>query len=218
MKKGILLAIIMCLLLTGCGKDPLSQQLIDDIAALGEITLEDEKAIIELENTYISMTDKQKNQVDNYIDLYNAKKEIEKLKEEEEARIQAEEEARIQAEEALMSSTPYKEAIMIISDLKSRLYNPDSFQLRLVAHKKIENSIYDYFYIEYGGMNKIGGIVIKDLAAEFKNGELINLVNRDMDNYRDTEKFFDIEEMFTKHDSVYTELDIEKILKYISAE
>ena len=86
MKKILLWVVSGLVLLTGCSKDPLSQRMIDDIKSIGDVTLDDEDLIIDLENTYAEMTDKQKNQVNNYIDLKDARKELDTLKESQEER------------------------------------------------------------------------------------------------------------------------------------
>ena len=82
MKKKILILFMSAMvLLTGCSKDPLSKQVSEEISQLGDdVTLDDEDTIIELENTYQNMTDKQKNQVKNYTDLREAGKKINELK------------------------------------------------------------------------------------------------------------------------------------------
>ncbi len=81
MKKKILILLMSVMVLTGCSKDSLSKQVSEEISQLGEdVTLDDEDTIIELENTYENMTDKQKNQVKNYADLREAEKKISELK------------------------------------------------------------------------------------------------------------------------------------------
>lgn len=80
MKKKILILLMSAMVLTGCSKDPLSKQVSEEISQLGEdVTLDDEGKVMELEQTYENMTDKQKNQVKNYTDLREARKKIDKL-------------------------------------------------------------------------------------------------------------------------------------------
>ena len=100
MKKRILCLLIGVTMLfsVGCGKkeeeiDPIAQDTIDKIETLGDITLDDEDMIVKLEKTYSEMTEKQKNQVKNYIDLKNAREELDELKEQEEAEKEAEKDA-----------------------------------------------------------------------------------------------------------------------------
>ena len=77
MKKKMLILFISAMVLTGCSKDPLSKQVSEEISQLGEnVTLDDEGKVMELEQTYENMTDKQKNQVKNYTDLREARKSI----------------------------------------------------------------------------------------------------------------------------------------------
>ena len=79
-KKMLILFISFTILLSGCQKDPLSEQVSQEISQLENVTLDDEDTVTELENTYENMTDKQKNQVKNYVALREAKKKIEELK------------------------------------------------------------------------------------------------------------------------------------------
>ena len=79
-KKMLILFISSTILLSGCQKDPLSEQVSQEISQLENVTLDDEDTVTELENTYENMTDKQKNQVKNYVALREARKKIEELK------------------------------------------------------------------------------------------------------------------------------------------
>lgn len=73
-------AVILSFALTGCGKDAAAQKVQDDINSIGEVTLDDESLIEETYETYNTLTDKQKNQVDNYADLLAARDKIDELK------------------------------------------------------------------------------------------------------------------------------------------
>lgn len=84
MKKVIILGLISVMFLTACGKDAVAQKVQDDIASIGEVTLEDEYLIEKTYETYNTLTDKQKNQVNNYADLLEARDRIVELKVEEE--------------------------------------------------------------------------------------------------------------------------------------
>lgn len=78
---SILLLMSMLLIMCACGKpDKKTQQLIDDIAALGEYDLSQEASIQELMNTYESLSDKQKKNVSNYETLDLAQKAMGNLK------------------------------------------------------------------------------------------------------------------------------------------
>lgn len=82
MKKLVIWSAVVLLsfTLTGCGKDAVAQKVQDDISSIGEVTLEDESFIDETYEIYNTLTDKQKNQVDNYEDLLSAKDRIDQLK------------------------------------------------------------------------------------------------------------------------------------------
>ena len=62
--------------------DPVSQNMIEDIDSIGEVSLEDEELITKLTERYSSLTDEQKSQVTNYATLLTASDELEKLIEE----------------------------------------------------------------------------------------------------------------------------------------
>ena len=83
-KNFTLMCLFLCIMLfvCACGKeiDPVSQKVMDDIESIGEITLEDEELIIKIKDTYNSLSDNQKDQVENYIDLLEAEEKLEELK------------------------------------------------------------------------------------------------------------------------------------------
>ena len=60
--------------------DPVAQNLIDLIKTIGTVELDDEALISKINTRYSQMTEKQKNQVYNYIDVINAEDELELLK------------------------------------------------------------------------------------------------------------------------------------------
>lgn len=158
----LLVAIIF--VFAGCSKDPLAEDMIEKIDSIGEVTLEDEDLISELEQTYSEMTDKQKNQVSNYVDLKDARDDLDQLIEEEQQ----------EAEEALLevvTNPPYSNAITICSAIKQSLYNPDSLQIYEVEVH------HDYDYkVDYSGENKLGGTTRTSLIAIFtSDGEILHI-------------------------------------------
>ena len=95
--KLIFLFFVVLLISVGCGKedvDPLSQDTMDKIDTIGDVTIEDQKLIENLMETYSQMTDEQKNQVKNYVTLKNDKEKLDELLEAkaEEEKAKAEEE------------------------------------------------------------------------------------------------------------------------------
>lgn len=149
MKKRILCLLIGVTMLfsVGCGKkeeeiDPIAQDTIDKIEILGDITLDDEDMIVKLEKTYSEMTEKQKNQVKNYIDLKNAREELDELKEKEAA-----EEAALQDEKYLEVREYYSEVDKAISAIKKELKNQSSLVVNDVLVESVDgnkpnNSLY----------------------------------------------------------------------------
>lgn len=75
--------------------DPVSQKVIDDISSIGDVTIEDKELIERITEIYATLTDSQKEQVTNYIDLVNAQEKISELEKE---ASQAEEESKEEEE------------------------------------------------------------------------------------------------------------------------
>lgn len=165
-KKAIALLLVTMLSVTGCGVDPLSQDTMDKISSIGEVELSDQSLIEDLEKTYSEMTEKQKNQVKNYVDLKNARTELDDLIQEEEARKAAEEEKRLAEEAAqrdeIASSIPYSQAIDFCKSLKASCKDPSSFVLYDVVysiHTVDDGGSVNNYYIDYSAVNSFGGVV-----------------------------------------------------------
>ena len=102
-KQSVAMSLILSsVLLSGCTAkiDEVSQKMMDDINAIGTVEISDEDAIEKAEKLYGTLTDKQKEQVNNYADLLNARDELDKL---------LEEKAKKDAEEAEKAKVKYKE-------------------------------------------------------------------------------------------------------------
>lgn len=99
-KQCITMSLILSsVLLSGCATkiDEVSQKMMDDINAIGTVEISDEDAIEKAESLYSTLTDKQKEQVNNYTDLLNARDKLDKLLEEK-AKKDAEEAEKAKAE------------------------------------------------------------------------------------------------------------------------
>ncbi|SCY68636.1 hypothetical protein SAMN02910292_02490 [Lachnospiraceae bacterium XBB2008] len=82
--KSILL-ILICVSLIGCGaKDPVAERMIQDIDSIGEVSFDDKEKIEQLFERYSVLTDKQKEQVTNYVVLLDAMDEMNSLEDFEE--------------------------------------------------------------------------------------------------------------------------------------
>lgn len=87
MRKLFILSIICILLLfllTACGKSENVQAVDDKIQAIGTVTLDSENAIIDAEEGYTALTDKEKKQVEYYQTLKEARNKYDSLASEKE--------------------------------------------------------------------------------------------------------------------------------------
>lgn len=147
--------ILSSVLLSGCANkiDEVSQKMMDDINAIGTVEISDEETIEKAEKLYGTLTDKQKEQVNNYADLLNARDELDKLLEEkakkdaeeadrlaEEERKAEEEKAEKERQEKLASYTPeVKYCARAIITVKRALKNPDSMVVHSFYYGKTDN-------------------------------------------------------------------------------
>lgn len=216
--KKFIVCMIACgmSLCVGCESDPLSKQTVEQIDSIGEVDLDDEPLIVELENTYSEMTDKQKNQVKNYVDLKNARKELDILKEEESERIaESERQAEAERQERLneiANTPPYSPAIILCQTIKDSLQNPSSFQLYSIECSD-QTHILDgwYFYkVNYSGENRLGGTVREEIIASYGSdgfSQVYGEKNSGFDNKK---------ELYFNDNSTHTEeLDKDFILNYL---
>lgn len=75
MKKvfSVLLILALCLSLCACGKSKAVSNVESLIGAIGEVTVDSEAAVVEAEEAYNALTDKEKEEVENYADLVSAR-------------------------------------------------------------------------------------------------------------------------------------------------
>lgn len=132
--------------------DAVSQKIIDEIISIGEVTLEDEKKVLDTLELYKTLTDNQKEQVTNYIDLLNAQEKIEQLKE---LKLQVEKEKK---EKYLKIEREYYDYVTVaLSKLKADLKKAGTLELHEIIF------IYQYnaywVYIDYSAQNDYGNQV-----------------------------------------------------------
>ncbi|SEG33812.1 hypothetical protein SAMN04487934_11830 [Eubacterium ruminantium] len=168
--KYILLVIIMVFSLSACGKkekskpDAVAQKMIDDINSIGDVTIDDEDLINKLLTTYSTLTDKQKESVNNYNVLLEAQDELDNLlKEKSENEKKKEEEEKAALNEKLKEKH-MNYAIIISKEIRRKLYDPDSFHLIEVMYSDFTDGSVVYS-IHYSGANKLGGTADKNLIA-----------------------------------------------------
>lgn len=84
MKKVSVMMIVLLFVVTLCSCKSKEAQAVDDlILAIGEVSLESEESIIEAETAYQALTEKDQEKVENYAVLNDARKEYDRLAEEE---------------------------------------------------------------------------------------------------------------------------------------
>ena len=178
MKKKIICIMAVCaMVLAGCGSsgsssksiDKAAQKVMDDIDSIGEVELEDIELIEKIEKTYDTLTEKQKDQINNYADLLNARDDLDLLiKQEEEEQRKKEEEEKIaeekrikEEEEARRKSytEEVKFCVKAILTVKGMLKDPDSMQIHEFTYAEEISNEYKgkYFFIDISAKNGFGG-------------------------------------------------------------
>ena len=117
-KQCIAMSLILSsVLLSGCASkiDEVSQKMMDDINAIGTVEISDEETIEKAEKLYGTLTDKQKEQVNNYADLLNARDELDRLLEEK-AKKDAEEAEKAKAEKEKLYTDDIKKCARARND------------------------------------------------------------------------------------------------------
>lgn len=71
--------VVLCCILVGCGKSKPAKETEKLIAAIGDVTVDSEVAILAAEDYYETLTNDQKNEVDTYKALVDARKQYDKL-------------------------------------------------------------------------------------------------------------------------------------------
>lgn len=146
MKKLRMLIIMLttAVFISACGKtDPVAQRVMDEIASIGEVDMQDEEVIDEVMKTYETLTDKQKEQVSNYVDLLEAKDTIEELK-------NSEKEKYLNIEREF-----YPNIEKAIHELELSCIFPESLEIKEVIYKQ---GAVSFVYISYEAKNQIGSM------------------------------------------------------------
>ena len=141
--------------------DPVSVKVMSDIDSIGEVDIDDKVLIEKIERTYLTLTESQKEQVNNYAALLTARDSLDELIAAEEAEKKKEEEAKKKEEERQKTIDSYYtmgEAFCAkcIVALKNVLKNPESLQI--IQYSVGSNESRDFFFtIEYSAQNGFGG-------------------------------------------------------------
>jgi len=135
MKKNFLFVMIMTLclgILVGCGKSEAAQGVDDKIHKIGTVSLESENVIVEAEEAYSKLTDKEKKQLEYYQTLVDARNKYDILVKERKEK----EDKLVEEIEALISSKKIKNAKEKINELG------DNVALKEELTKKIQEKCY----------------------------------------------------------------------------
>ena len=169
MRKSIyiILVIIMVLSLSACGKkekskpDAVAQKMIDDINSIGDVTVDDEDLINRLLSTYSTLTEKQKESVNNYAILLEAQDklvEIKKKKAEDESKKEEEEQAN-KDKQFENQRKYYKLAQEGIDAIKSNTKHPGTFHVTGVFVTITADGKYNMVDVEFEAENDFGNSV-----------------------------------------------------------
>ena len=186
MKRKIVCVITVCFVaLSGCGSsesssrsiDKTAQKVIDDINGLGEIGLEDAELIEKIEKSYNVLTKEQKDQIDNYSDLLDARNNLDLLIEEENQKRKEEIKAKEEEEKKKLYTDEVKFCVKAILTVKGMLKNPNSMKLCEFAYNNGSDKYsgkykYNYIYLE-----------VSEQTSKWRNTKSIYLVTDDPDFY-----------------------------------
>lgn len=71
--KVVLISLTVAIILTSCGKSDAARSVDNQILSIGEVTIESEEVIAEIEQTYQKLSEKEKKTIDNYAQLKEAR-------------------------------------------------------------------------------------------------------------------------------------------------
>lgn len=144
-RLGTLIILMLTMIfISSCGKtDPVAQRIMDEITAIGEVELQDEEAINDIMKTYETLTDKQKDQVKNYIDLLEAKDTIEEIKNNEKEKYLS------------IEREFYPSIEKAIHNLELACIFPESLVIKEVIYKQ---GAVSFVYISYEAKNQVGSM------------------------------------------------------------
>ena len=162
LKKIFIISVLTTIvILTSCGKqadnevshqmDLVSQKVMDDINSIGDVSLEDEELINNILETYKTLTDNQKEQVKNYIDLLNAQDTITNLKKEKEMAEIAEKEKYLSIEREY-----YQVIKQAIANLKAECKFPNTLEIKEIIYYNFTSGS---IYISYSAENNLGNAI-----------------------------------------------------------
>ena len=163
--RKIVVITLLGIILTGCGEkeeeiDLLSQDMMNKIETIGDVTIEDKELIEDLMETYAGMTERQKDQVKNYLTLKNAKDELDVLLENQ----QAQDEAAQKEENELIFKEQRKHYDLVnegVMFLKSKCKHPASLKISgvIITYYLTGDTFGPDVNFEYSADNDLGNSV-----------------------------------------------------------
>lgn len=169
MKRTLLLIpvlVSMMLFVCSCGKSKPASTTEKLISEIGVVSLDSEGAIIEAEKNYAALTEKQKDQVDNYVVLVDARATYDKLVEEENDKEIASNIEK-QINELLSQTTRKQEEV---DALEKRIAELTDSQLQCVSNADKLEEIKQLTEIE-----NVALAAAKKLQGKLKNGKSLQL-------------------------------------------
>lgn len=176
MKFTKLMAIItICACFVGCADkqkkeeqtkiSDVSQKIIDDISSIGDVELSDKELIEKIEKNYLNCTEEQKNQINNYATLLEARDTLDILIKEENDRILAEtkEKERLEAEKQKVYTDDVKFCASGLIAIRETLKDPESMIINDFC--LLSSDKYRYLCADISGKNGFGGVARSCYAA-----------------------------------------------------
>ena len=220
--------ILICTLcLFSCGQvDEVSQLVMNEIDSIGDVSLEDETQINKINELYKSLTDKQKNQVENYIKLIEAQNTLEELKNEQELARIAEIEAQLVEKERYLNIQReyYPDIESAITMLRNECIFPETLNIKEIIFYGSMSSLGYYYktiYISYSAENRSGNTLSGyysyspgstvgiDASDYYQHWRQIAIGENDVISYKIGENFYSDTESIEDSDKFVFIVDLE---------
>lgn len=136
-----------------------SQKIIDDISSIGDVELSDKELIEKIEKNYLNCTEEQKNQINNYATLLEARDLLDDLiKDDEEKKKQEEiaEKERLEIQKQALYTDDVKYCVSALVTIHHTLKNPNSMIVNDICLARTSEE--QMVYADISAENSYGGI------------------------------------------------------------